>query len=330
MFETVNLSNSQHSQIDYAIAGASGGFVSRAVVQPLDVVKIRFQLQVEPIQTITDGKYKGIAQAIKCIYKEEGLKAFWKGHLSSQIQAVSFSLVQFSTYELCKVYFWPLISESPSTGKSVLKSSKTFLLGSLAGSTATIFTQPFDVFRTRFAAQGEPKTYPNLSNAIIMIIKTEGLRGLFRGLIPSLLLVAPQTGFQFFFYNLSNNVLTKFFKTKGKQDNLFGIHKIGILQSALSGGIAGSMAKICVYPVDIIKKRMQVQGFEKARSKFGKLHVSKGVVKCIKVIFLVEGIGGYFKGLKTSVIKSFISLGLRFSVYEQVCNGILNLRDKIS
>ena len=44
MFGAIKLSTAKHSQFDYAIAGASGGFVSRVVIQPLDVVKIRFQV----------------------------------------------------------------------------------------------------------------------------------------------------------------------------------------------------------------------------------------------------------------------------------------------
>lgn len=40
------------SGLDSAIAGATAGVVSRIVSAPLDVLKIRFQLQVEPIKKV--------------------------------------------------------------------------------------------------------------------------------------------------------------------------------------------------------------------------------------------------------------------------------------
>jgi hypothetical protein len=56
-----------------AIAGALAGAVSRVVVGPLDVVKIRMQVQREPVRAGTVSKYTGIGQAIRCILREEGI-----------------------------------------------------------------------------------------------------------------------------------------------------------------------------------------------------------------------------------------------------------------
>ena len=57
-----------------ATAGAVAGCVSRLVVGPLDVIKIRFQVQLEPIGGSTAAKYKGLGNAFKTIVKEEGVK----------------------------------------------------------------------------------------------------------------------------------------------------------------------------------------------------------------------------------------------------------------
>lgn len=61
------------TQIDYITAGTCSSIATRFVAQPFDVLKIRFQLQVEPISAKNaTSKYTGFRQAFGKIYKEEG------------------------------------------------------------------------------------------------------------------------------------------------------------------------------------------------------------------------------------------------------------------
>ena len=59
------------------VAGAISGAVARFIIGPLDVLKIRFQVQVEPISTVRQSasKYTSIPQAFRLILKEEGIQA---------------------------------------------------------------------------------------------------------------------------------------------------------------------------------------------------------------------------------------------------------------
>lgn len=53
------------------------------------------QLQIERVSSQRrEGKYWGLFQASRCILTEEGLSAFWKGHIPAQLLSVSFGAVQ--------------------------------------------------------------------------------------------------------------------------------------------------------------------------------------------------------------------------------------------
>lgn len=63
------------------IAGCISGTVTRFVTQPLDVLKVRTQLQ----KKMTDEKPRNVYETTKKIFYEEGLTAFWHGHCLGQV-----------------------------------------------------------------------------------------------------------------------------------------------------------------------------------------------------------------------------------------------------
>lgn len=86
----------------------------------------------------------------------------------------------------------------------------------------------------------------------------------------------------------------------------------------LSGSSAGLIAKTIVYPFDLVRKRLQIQGFEHGRKGFGKFFQCNGLLDCVKVTIKEEGVQGLFKGLVPSQIKAAATSALHFTVYEQV------------
>ncbi|XP_014807975.1 PREDICTED: mitochondrial thiamine pyrophosphate carrier [Calidris pugnax] len=301
------------SSAEAAAAGSASGFVTRVLVSPLDVIKIRFQLQIEQLSSRSPGaKYHGILQAVQRIFQEEGLKAFWKGHVPAQFLSVGYGAVQFMAFEsLTKLVH-------DVTSYDARDSFVHFVCGGLAACTATVAVQPVDTLRTRFAAQGEPKIYRNLRHAVVTMYHTEGPRTFYRGLTPTIIAIFPYAGLQFSFYNILQHFSEWMIPAEGK--------KGGNVKNLVCGSCAGIISKTLTYPFDLFKKRLQVGGFEHARAAFGQVRMYRGLLDCVRQIMREEGPGGFFKGLSPSLLKAAVSTGLIFFWYELFCSLLCALK----
>lgn len=297
----------------YVLAGGVSGAATRAVSQPFDVLKIRFQLQVESLDPKSGGKYRGLLQAVSSIVREEGVRGLWKGHVPAQNLSITYGCIQFFTFERFSRLFK---SWNPS---SLLYIPSDFLSGTLAGAIGTIVSFPFDVIRTRLVAQGnQKKIYSGTLHAFLTMCR-ENPSHLFRGLTPTLLQVAPQGGMQFTVYN----ILSRFFSLSSHlrsspPGDLQTARPSGLspLGSALAGSLAGVASKVSVYPLDLAKKRIQIQGFDSAREGFGETFKCRSLVECLVKIYTRESWRGLYKGLSPSLLKAGVTSACHFTFYE--------------
>ncbi|EYB82446.1 hypothetical protein Y032_0360g3455 [Ancylostoma ceylanicum] len=268
------------SSAEYSEAGLASGIATRMIIQPLDVLKIRFQLQEEPIRGRNSGKYKGVLQSVRLIFREEGIHSFWKGHVPAQGLSAMYGLVQFSSFEfLSRQVGCRLPPDSPS-----LRSSADFVCGGLSGCLAMTTAMPLDVIRTRLVAQSGKAVYRGTTHAIVHIWEKEGLGGYFRGWIPSIAQIAPFTGLQFALYNLFVELWPRLVKHHESTGSL------------VSGAMAGTVAKTVLYPLDMVRHRLQMNGFE--RRGFGRTSDYRiGMLRTMVMVVRNESVYGLFKGL---------------------------------
>lgn len=296
---TTPLSTWQHAQ-----AGGVSGFLTRLCCQPLDVLKIRFQLQHEPVAQAAGSKYNGVYQALSQIVREEGPAALWKGHVPAQLLSVLYGTVQFSCFEFLSRELHQLTS-NPSSEPGV---KIHFVCGAAAGVAASGLTMPLDVVRTRLVAQGEPKYYRGMVSAASHMLRHEGPSSFAKGLVPTMLQTAPYTALQFGAFETINRLAGCWHLLEDHPST----------RAMVSGVVAGLAAKTVVYPLDVVKKRLQVQGFHQHRHGFGQGRDYRGLLDCLWTTARREGVRGVYKGLVPASIKAMATTGLHFTFYELV------------
>ncbi|KAJ2944197.1 hypothetical protein O0L34_g18175 [Tuta absoluta] len=296
-----------------AFAGGAAGAFTRAVAQPLDVLKIRFQLQLEPIDR--GSKYSSITQAISTIIKEEGVGALWSGHVPAQLLSISYGVVQFSTFEKLT----QLCQKSDPQLYVTQKHWLNFTSGATAATIATVVSFPFDTVRTRLIAeQKSKKVYKGFVHAFSSMVKYEGPVALFKGLIPTLGQIAPHAGVQFAVYKLFTDNIFNQIEFFQRPLNLSATVETTLIANLLAGSIAGLAAKTFIYPFDLVKKRLQIQGFQEHRLGFGRQIYCNGIMHCVKLTIVEEGFLALYKGYGPSILKAVLVSALHFAAYEEI------------
>lgn len=112
--------------------------------------------------------------------------------------------------------------------------------------------------------------------------------------------------------------------------HLFQNHhkKVGVVNSLVAGCLAGLVAKTIVYPLDLARKRLQIQGFEHGRGAgFGEHFKCAGLAHCLGLTYNKEGLRGLFKGLGPSQCKAALMTALHFTIYEQTLHFIRSIHE---
>ncbi len=113
----------------------------------------------------------------------------------------------------------------------------------LQAAVSTLLTYPFDIMRTQFALQGIDKFHNSMYSYISYTLRSHGWRGLFSGIGPAIVGIAPYVGLNFTFYEGMKKMLNVNTKTS-TDDKLITVIKTGFI-----GGVAGGLSKLIVYPL---------------------------------------------------------------------------------
>lgn len=197
------------SSVSKFTAGGVAGMVAQFCVYPLDTLK--FRLQCETVEGGLKGSALVRQTAIK-MYADGGLRACYRGVTMGLIGMFPYSAIDMGMFELLKksyrTYYarYHNIHEDDANPGNVV----TGMIGASSGAFGASVVYPLNVVRTRLQTQGtamHPPTYTGIWDVTQKTIQREGYRGLYKGLTPNLLKVAPALSITWVVYENSKKLL---------------------------------------------------------------------------------------------------------------------------
>lgn len=259
--------------IPYLCAGAVAGMVSRTLVYPLTRMKILRQTGV--LQS-----YKNFGSVLK-------LNNMFQGNSANMMRIVPHMGLQFATYDYLTE------SQLAASSNPVLGLPQRFMAGGIAGVTALSLTYPLDVARARMTVMAGRQKEFNYSTVetLLKMAKTGGASSFYKGYVPAALSVFPFVATEFSTYEFAKNALG--------------------MSPLIAGGVAGAAASAVCYPLETVRRRLQVQGFVQNQT-----YNYSGFMTGISSMIAKEGVGGLYRGFIPNLLRIAPAISLSFATYE--------------
>ncbi|KAG8529188.1 uncharacterized protein KY384_005823 [Bacidia gigantensis] len=281
------------------VAGAAGGIAQVLLGQPFDIVKVRLQ---------TTSQYSGALDGATQIFKNEGPLAFYKGTLTPLVGIGACVSIQFGGFHYARRQFEARNASIHPTNPT-LSYSQYYASGAFAGITNSVISGPIEHVRIRLQTQphGHNRLYSGPIDCVRKLSAHEGvLSGLYRGEAVTILREAQAYGVWFLSYEYLMNADAK--------RNLVKRNEIPQWKVAFYGGLAGEMLWLSSYPFDVVKSKMQSDGFG-PNKKFASMR------DCFGQTWRSEGLRGFWKGIGPTLLRAMPVSAGTFVVY--VCSYLV-------
>uniref|UniRef100_A0AAR2ITM2 EF-hand domain-containing protein n=1 Tax=Pygocentrus nattereri TaxID=42514 RepID=A0AAR2ITM2_PYGNA len=194
----------------------------------------------------------------------------------------------------------------------IAESAYRFTLGSVAGAVGATAVYPIDLVKTRMQNQRSSGSfvgelmYKNSFDCFKKVVRYEGFFGLYRGLVPQLLGVAPEKAIKL--------TVNDFVRGKAMQkDGTVPLHL-----EILAGGCAGGSQVIFTNPLEIVKIRLQVAGEITTGPRVSALSVIRDL-----------GFFGLYKGAKACFLRDIPFSAIYFPCYAHVKAGLADEEGRV-
>ncbi|KAN0079076.1 Mitochondrial carrier domain containing protein [Elaphomyces granulatus] len=191
------------------LSGGFGGMVAQCFVYPLDTLKFRMQCET------VEGGLKGnqlIAATTKKMWQTNGILSFFRGLPLGVIGMFPYAAIDLTTFEYLKASILARKARLQHCHEDdvPLSNFTTGAIGAFSGAFGASVVYPLNVLRTRLQTQGtvlHPFTYDGIADVTRRTIRAEGFRGLYKGLTPTLLKVAPAVSISYVVYENAKRAL---------------------------------------------------------------------------------------------------------------------------
>ncbi|PVD21912.1 hypothetical protein C0Q70_17715 [Pomacea canaliculata] len=167
------------------LSGSAAGAIAQTLIYPMEVMKTRLTLR-------KTGQYDGMFDCARKIARHEGMKAFYRGYIPNLLGIIPYAGIDLAVYEtLKKLYMQKNKNQDP--GILALLGC-----GTVSSTCGQLASYPLALIRTRLQAQGGSKA--SMVGLFRKILHDDGPRGLYRGIAPNFLKVAPAVSISYVVY----------------------------------------------------------------------------------------------------------------------------------
>lgn len=286
------------------VAGGVAGAVSKTCTAPLARLTILLQVRGLHATTSAGGALSanlGTVAALQHIMREEGVRALWKGNGITIVHRLPYSSVNFWAYEQVNEWWKQHLPASFTAGLGPVEPIlRRLVAGGTAGLTACTVAYPLDLVRTLLAAQTGRQQQRSVGEVLGGIVRVEGVRGLYRGLGPTLMQVGPSLAVNYAAYE---TVRSYWLAHTDRTTPTVGM-------SLACGSIAGLVSSSVTFPLDLVRRRMQLQG------QGGTAVVYSSFGHALRSIAAREGVRGLYSGILPEYYKVVPGVAIAFMTYE--------------
>ena len=306
--------------------------------QPLDVLRTEMQ---RPCRGKTK-PHLTTSLALQHVVANRGWTGLWCGLVPTVLRVG----VGMGVYFFClnRLGAGPRDSSSPQT-KSV-SSLLLFSSGAVSRGMAALIVQPLTVIKTRFEA-GDRAYGKGVFRNLVGILKRERLRGIFRGVIPTILRDAPFSGIYLLIYTRLSKLVSDYAWAdlniaEASRGGLFAYVPRPAITFA-TGVVAGALGTIITNPADLVRTRMQLRdgphGYGGSVGPGGRAErvpategaatgqrPPKGFVRVTWEIAMSEGVMVFFmRGILPRILKRSLQSALTWTMYTGLHSSLILL-----
>lgn len=267
------------------VNGGTAGMVATAVIQPVDMIKVRLQLAGEGVRT---GPRPTAFSVTRDIVSSGRVLDLYTGLSAGLLRQAVYTTSRLGLFET----FMTALKKQADTSNRNITFTERASAGLAAGGVAAVIGNPADLALIRMQVDGlkpvESRAhYRSVVDALIRIPRAEGLMALWAGSFPTVVRAMSLNLGQLAFFSESKHQLQKHTSLSGRS------------QTFAASGIAGFFASFLSLPFDFIKTRLQKQQKDPVTGKLP----YKGLFDCARKVGSEEGWLRFYRGFGTYYVR---------------------------
>ncbi|KAM3083212.1 hypothetical protein ACMFMG_003871 [Clarireedia jacksonii] len=296
-------------------AGYISGALSIIIGNPLDLLKVRLQASSRPANP--SPLPSPTTPPLNSAFPTPG--SLIRGTAAPILTNGALNALLFVTYNRTLALLSPAPISNPQHLLPPLWS--TFIAGTIGGLISSLISTPTELIKCRAQLSSPPQSSYSILKSTL---RTTGLPGLYYGGVVTAWRDSIGYGFYFWSYDLCSRLFSEYYSRSNSAPGGEMSSRDEAAKILLCGGIAGVVTWASVFPLDVVKTRVQAQvlhvqgGGETSSLLSLRGEERKGALEIARQAYRNEGVGIFFRGLGVCSLRAFVVNAAQWAAYEWI------------